>query len=268
MSAPRLEAAYGRSGLTLARLLPRARARHAGLLSSFVDLGRLAEGLALAGDDGALVVGDGGDATAVALLFEGRLVGANARGPSNQGPVSAGPGGESWGAPALAELARQFADGASLDVLGLDRRVAHALCGLSERPWRSGPPENFTGVSVSPDGLATLFWGGEPVASLAAGPTAPGTYPAPLRPAPMALPRPTGPWASARYALTLRGRDALNPITDAHARTRQALGRPGLDLLAQLGRGLTPLETGLAVAELEPLVSAILRDGLARHDGP
>lgn len=258
MSAPRLEPAHPRSDLTLARLAPRARARHAGLLATFVDLPRLAEHLALAGDDGVLAVGDGGEPAALALLLEGRLVAANARGAA----------GETWGAPALAELVRRFAEGASLDVHGLDRRTVHALCGLAERPWRAAPPENFTGVTVSADGAATLYWGAEALGSVSAGQTAPGTYPAPLRPPALALPRPVGPWASARYALTLRGRDALNPITDAHARARTALGRRGLELLERLGRGLTPLEAGGETAELEPLVSAILRDGLARHDGP
>ena len=96
-----------------------------------------------------------------------------------------------------------------------------------------------------------------------------GTYPSPVPMQRLNLPKSVGAWATARYALTLRGRDAVNPITDHYNRLRGTYGKPSLEVLAQLGRGKTPFEVAghlaLELAEIEVTVTAFMREGLLRR---
>ncbi|HWG83900.1 MAG TPA: hypothetical protein VNT60_00355, partial [Deinococcales bacterium] len=206
------------------------------------------------------VEGEAGRAAAVGVLFEGRIV--NAASTTDAATL--------WGQSALADLQRRYAAGLPLDLHELERPVAHALSGVAERLFHAQPADNFSGVQVRGDGDAVLLGAGRPLVVVAAGLSEPGTFPAPLRPPTLTLPGPVGAAAGARYSLTLRGRDAVNPITDVYQRVRSQHGREGIDLLQQLARGLAPTDAaglnGQDLPAVEKVVEAFLREGLLRRE--
>jgi hypothetical protein len=251
-----LERAYPDATLPLARLLPDGERVVRGLHASFAALDRLCVHLESLELDGALVLRQEDGVVAMTLLFEGHLVSANASKLEEH----------LWGDAALLELTLGFASGGTLEVLKLGRDVIHALSGVQERAWKVQPGDGFTGVRGLNNGFAALHFEGRSLGRIHTGTRESGSYPAPLRPARLTLPRIIGAWASERYTFTLRGRDAVNPITDQYNRARATHGKPNVDVLAQLGRGKTPLEVAQTlerdVAGLEGVIEAFLREGL------
>lgn len=76
-------------------------------------------------------------------------------------------------------------------------------------------------------------------------------------------------WERQRYQLTLRGRDALNPMTEVALEFRRSFGREGRRLLEQLERGTT-LEVvaqvlALELSELKPWLGRLEQEGLVRR---
>ena len=262
MSLEILPSAAPHSDLVLARVAPRGKAAVSGLRSSFADITALAAHLERERFDGYLLEHDGDVVSSMALVFEGHLVSASALGDK----------GTLWAAAALAQLVQRYAAGATLQVRSLERPFVHALSGLGERSWKVQPGDGFTGVRAETGGQVTLHHDGQTVAHLHVPHLEPGAFPAPLRPNRLSLPKPVGPWASERYALTLRGRDATNPITPHYQRLRATHGKQSLDILVQLGRGKTPIEVAQTVerdvSDLEDLVLMLVREGLLsrRHD--
>jgi hypothetical protein len=248
---PVLERAYGKTTLPLLAALPNGERVITGLRSAFAELAKLCTTLEREDFDGALVLED-----TVALLFEGRIVNSCALRDEDV----------LWGDPALMEFSKRFTSGAVLEVVQLPRTVTHALSGLQERPWRVQPSEGFTGARATGNGWLALYTDGEAFGRVQIGTRENGTYPAPLRPKELILPRVIGAWASDRYTLTLRGRDAVNPITDTYNRARAAHGKPALEVLTLLGRGKTPLEIATTLdkdpTSLEPVVEVFIREGL------
>jgi hypothetical protein len=256
---PTLERAYAGVTLPLARVLPGGAFTGRGLLNAFAALDRLCLHLIAQEHDGALALLEDSALTAVALLFEGHLVSANAERA----------GETTWGDAALLALMQGYVSGGTLEVLKLERRVVHALSGVGERAWKVQGGEDFSGVRALGNGYATLHFEGEVLGRIQTGARETGAYPAVLRPVRLNLPRIIGAWASERYAFTLRGRDAVNPITDQYNRARATHGKPNVEVLAQLGRGKTPLEVAQTlerdVAGLEGIIEAFLREGLLTH---
>ncbi|NJK45557.1 MAG: hypothetical protein HC933_15935 [Pleurocapsa sp. SU_196_0] len=113
---------------------------------------------------------------------------------------------------------------------------------MQERAWKVQPGMGSRGFAGLNNGFAALHFEGRSLGRIHTGTRESGSYPAPLRPTRLTLPRIIGAWASERYTFTLRGRDAVNPITDQYNRARATHGKPNVDVLAQLGRGKTPLE--------------------------
>ncbi len=251
-----LERAYPDAELPLVRVLPDGERVMRGLHGSFVALDRLCTHLETLELDGALTMHLEGNLVAVALLFEGHLVNANAVKTSEQ----------LWGDPALLELTLAFTSGGIAEVIRLGRPVVHALSGVQERAWKVQPGEGFTGTRGLNNGFTSLHFDGAALGKIYTGTRESGAYPAPLRPVVLTLPRIIGAWASERYTFTLRGRDAVNPITDQYNRARATHGKPNVEVLAQLGRGKTPLEVAQTlerdVAGLEGVIEAFLREGL------
>ncbi len=251
-----LERAYPLAALPLARLLPNGAYSQRGLQHGFSALDRLCVHLDGAAHDGALVLLEGSEVRAVALVFEGHLVSANAL--KGEEVV--------WGDAALLALTQGFMATSVLEVLHLERNVVHALTGVQEKAWKVQGGEDFTGVRSSGNGFATLHFDGAALGRIQTGARENGSFPAPLRPARLSLPRIVGAWASERYVFSLRGRDSVNPITDQYNRARATHGKPNVEVLAQLGRGKTPLEVALTlerdVAGLEGIIEAFLREGL------
>jgi hypothetical protein len=250
---PVLERANGKTTLPLLAALPNGERVITGLRSAFAELAKLCAMLERENFDGALVLED-----AVALLFEGRIVNACAVRNEDENVL--------WGDPALMEFSKRFTSGATLEVIQLTRAVTHALSGLQERPWRVQPSEGFTGARATGNGWLALYTEGEAFGRIQIGTRENGAYPAALRPKELILPRVIGAWASDRYTLTLRGRDAVNPITDTYNRARAAHGKPALEVLTLLGRGKTPLEIAMTLEKdpttLEPIVEVFVREGL------
>ena len=251
-----LERAYPLAALPLARLLPSGAYPQRGLQHTFAALDRLCVHLEATSHDGALVLLEDAQVYAVALVFEGHLVSANAL--RNDEVV--------WGDAALLALTQGFMGAGVLDVLQLERGVVHALSGVQEKAWKVQGGEDFTGVRSGGNGFATLHFDGAVLGRIQSGTKESGSFPAPLRPARLSLPRIVGAWASERYVFSLRGRDSVNPITDQYNRARATHGKPNVEVLAQLGRGKTPLEVALTlerdVAGLEGIIEAFLREGL------
>ena len=193
---------------------------------------------------------------ALPIFFEGHLVSANA--VKSDEIV--------WGDAALLALTQGFMGTGVLEVLQLERSVVHALSGVQDRAWKVQGGEDFTGVRSAGNGFATLHVDGTALGRIQTGVRESGAYPAPLRPTRLNLPRIVGAWASERYVFSLRGRDSVNPITDQYNRARATHGKPNVEVLAQLGRGKTPLEVALTlerdVAGLEGIIEAFLREGL------
>ena len=248
-------AAYPGGQLVLSSMTPRGLRRAAGLRAAFCDLRQLRDYLRREVFDGYLsVLDDDGQPDAHAVFFEGRAV--NAAAVQGQGCV--------WGRAALGEMSRRYAAGQCLDLFDLDRVIVHPLAGVGERAWRSSPPENFTGARVNRDGVE-LWRAGELVAVVNANHLEPGLYPAPLRPPELEWPRSVGPWAATMYTATLRGRDALNPITETNQRLRAE--NPDapvvLRLLLELGTaGRVAERMGRDVLDLETLVLSFVGQGL------
>ncbi len=252
--------AFEGAELLLGRATPRGEARITGLTAAFADLNGLAKYLEQQGLDGYLaLVNSDAQPEAMALVFEGGLIGANALGES----------GPAWGEGALNLMTHRYAQDGTLGFFKLERSLVHALSGLGGRVLKVQPGDFFTGVRAHGDGRITLLAEGAVIGRLNAGLRENGTYPAALRPARLVLPRVLGAWATERYTFTLRGRDAINPITDQYNRARAAHGKMALELLARLGRGQTPLESAATlerdVTELEPLVETFLREGWLRR---
>jgi hypothetical protein len=245
-----LDRAYPEATLPLLSVLPLGERVWQSLHASFAELPKLAQHLDKTNFDGALVLPE-----AVALVFEGKIVNACAQ------------RGEDlfWGDVGLLEFSRRYSTGTPLEGLVLERAVCHALSGLQDRPWRVNPTDGFTGARVSA-GYMVFLQDGNPLGRVHIGGRENGAYPAALRPKPLTLPRMIGAWASERYVLTLRGRDAVNPITDTYNRARAAHGKPALEVLTLLGRGKTPLEVAVALEKdagsFEAMVEIFIREGL------
>ncbi len=239
----------------LARFLPRGRPAYWGLSASFCDLHAFLRHLHNTSWYGYLHASLG-DQGAHVLVFEGRAVAA----------ASA----QHTGELALADLLSVFEAGAPLSAYALDPGLAHALSGVGSRAWKFNLTEDFTGLHADTGG-ASFYVRGQVVATMPATLPYEGAFPAPLRPQTLILPKSLAGWAHHNYALTLRGKDSLNPIMALHQHFRAQFGVTGLALLRALSENLTPAEYALrsdaGLHELEPLLEDLLRQGYVKAGG-
>jgi hypothetical protein len=211
---------------------------------------------------GALVA-RAGDGTALAVLVDGRVAAASAHRPRSAGGTIAD------GIDALRAIARFAAeDDSSLELLPLDPTTAAAVAGYAARHTRSGPDAPASGLTVDAEGVA-LVVRGEPVLRVTAAPQRRGPFALIDDPgAQLKLPDETPGWEARRYALTLRGRDALNPMTDRWMRFRHAFGPRGQKVLEAFGEGATIEELAIAhgveLSELQRWVKQWGDEGLVR----
>ena len=237
----------------LTRFLPQSPAIHAGLNVQFCDLHAFLKYLHACVWSGYLHVKLGDDSAAV-LVYEGRAV--TAASPS------------ATGEQAFGELIHVYEQGASLSAHPLPPTCAHVLSGVGSRAWKFNLTATFTGLHATPQG-ATLYSRGEVIATMPVALPYEGAFPAPLRPQTLILPSSLAGWAHRPYTLMLRGREALNPILDAHAAFRAGHGAAGLALLKAVQAHLTPAEYAtredLALHDLEALFQSLLRAGYIRE---
>jgi len=214
------------------------------------DLGGLHRRLEHAGWSGIERIGDG-----AALWHDGRLVAARV--------------GKAADVEAVRALRRAAAEeSAEIALDPLDGRSAAALHGLAELQRGEGMPS----AGLVAEAQRTVFVSrGEPDLAVAGGCGASGTFVATdrLASAPIRLPDEPAGWESYRYALTLRGRDALNPMTDLWWRFESQYGPGGRALLEAVGKG-DPLDqvaraTGTEFDEVRKVVERWEGDGVVRR---
>ncbi|GAA0522048.1 hypothetical protein [Deinococcus depolymerans] len=237
----------------LARFLPHAPPTHTGLTQHFCDLHAFLKYLHEQAWFGYLHA-TLGEHSAFVLLFEGRTVTAAAA--------------SATGEQALGELLNLYEQGAALSAHPLPPTLAHVLSGIGSRAWKFNLTEDFTGLHARPTG-AIYYLRGEIVATMPATLPYEGAFPAPLRPQTLILPRSLAGWAHHHYAMTLRGRDALNAITGLHQTFRAQHGPAGLAFLRALGERLSPAEYALrsdvALHDMEPMVQDFIKNGYVRE---
>jgi hypothetical protein len=274
---PRLPSVAPDADLGPARALPRL-APGTRVLAGLDDVKPLLARLGQAGWHGALL-GRSPLGTAMALLLEGRVVAASGR----RG------GGALERQDALRLLQRMAHDDEpdALQLVPLEPRSAAALAGFALAQRYLGEPQQHTGIVAAVDGF-TFVHRGEPYLELrgtgadpdlddalhvgldAAEPLRFGALDEPSLPA-VPLPEEPPGWEAQHYVLTLRGRDALNPMTDLWMRFRTTYGAPGQRLLEVLSDGATlevvadALDTPLE--ELRPWLQRLETEGLVRTGG-
>jgi hypothetical protein len=250
---PELTAMFPSGAPFLARFLPQVPATVLGLNASFCNLHDFLRHLHDLGWYGYLHAFIG-DQAAFVLVYEGRTVAAAS--------IS------STGEQALGELLHLYEQGAPLSAYALPPHLAHILSGVGSRAWKFNLTEDFTGLHARPRG-AIFYSRGEIVATMPATLPYEGAFPAPLRPQTLILPRSLAGWAHGQYGLTLRGKDALNAITNVHQNFRSQYGALGLAFLRALSEKLSPAEyamrSDVALHDLEPLLQEFLRTGVVKE---
>jgi hypothetical protein len=260
---PRLPGAVPACELDVTQALPRF-VSGVRLLPGVSDVKPLLGKLGEVGWHGALL-GHSGVGSAVALLLDGRVVAASGhRGGADLARQDA--------VRLLQRLAHENEPDA-LQLVPLEPRSAAALAGYALGHLHEGNEQHHTGIATGPDGV-TFHYRGEPYLAIAgrAGEHVGQRFAALEEPAAPAVPLPDEPpgWEAQRYVLTLRGRDALNPMTELWMRFRATYGAPGQHLLEVLADGAalesvaTALETPLE--ELRPWLQKLEGEGLVRVD--
>ena len=139
------------------------------------------------------------------------------------------------------------------------------------RPAGAEPAASFDGIEITEsgftfhrDGEAYLMVEGEPVGTLRRHATIPEDAPLPE----LHLPDDPPGWEERRFTLTLRGEDALNPMTQLAMQFSERYGDSGRKILGALEEGLTIEQTanelGLDLEELKPWLRRLEEEGLVR----
>lgn len=199
----------------------------------------------------------------IVLLYKGRLQAA-AHGRENRVVSSA---------QALRNMYRETLPdaGGRLALHKLEPALVAALAGLAqERSPRAAAAElgTFTGIEVGKRGYL-FYTAGRPYLLIEAqtiGP--PRLYEAQLASEALELPdKPTG-WERRAYRLTLRGHDALNPMTDLYLNFTSRYGPASLQLLREVRAAAPTAELadrlGLDEEALRVLVEGLESNGLIR----
>jgi hypothetical protein len=257
---PRLPSFASASSIAAIRALP-LLAPPQPLITGATDLKSLLPRLRGARFSGALVGSD--DATAaLAVLVDGRVAAARGqRGATALERVD--------GLRALQRLAFET-DHASLTLAPLETRTAAALAGLALAIEFDGDERQHTGIVLCDEG-ARFVQRGEPYLTVVGEAAAEELRFAAVdvaRVADLHLPDEPVGWETQRYVLTLRGRDALNPMTELWMRFRAVHGAPGQRLLEIVAGGAT-LEAvagalGVELDELRPWLKKLEDEGLVR----
>jgi hypothetical protein len=257
---PRLPSFAATSPVSALRALP-ALGSETRLEGAFVDFRALLAHLQGRGFSGALMV-RASPQEGLVLLYRGAL----------QAAVYSSEGRLVAGTRALRHMYRQCLEGGGgqIALQRLDPKLAAALSGLALgcAVNAAGPElKSFSGVEVSRHGY--LVYEAGQVFLVVEAPTLgpPRLYAAAAGLPSLDLPeRPTG-WEKRDYRLTLRGRDALNPMTDLYLSLPGRVPQ-GRALLKQLELGVPTAELAgrlrLEEEALKELLETLQADGLIR----
>lgn len=145
---------------------------------------------------------------------------------------------------------------------------------LNLRQSHEAEPDTFSGLELTP-GAVRYYRAGKPYLQLAethpsgADQSTSGFFSVCARPPNLKLPTEPSDWEQRRYGLTLRGRDALNPMTELAMRFRGEFGYTGQRTL-ELFRQDPSLEVAAGDLDLEPgelktTVERLEADGFIRR---
>ena len=156
-----------------------------------------------------------------------------------------------------------------IDWRGLDEGILSNLFGLAQ--GRSAQPGD-AGIASSEEGYSYLERGQVRFRVAAELSGRSGFYPPQPLLSELSLPEEPLGWETRVYYLTLRGRDALNPITELAMRLVETYGKRGKLLLEHLrergDKGASPQALaaafGLTLDDLQAQLSALEQDGLLR----
>jgi hypothetical protein len=154
----------------------------------------------------------------------------------------------------------------------LDPDLVRTLLGLAlERRMGSGDPSSFTGVSAGEGGYTFYCRGLAYLHVSAELPGAGGRF-GQLETVPdLDLPDDPPGWERRRFDLTLRGRDALNPMTELSMEFGDSYGQGGRRVLEAVRRGLSIEDTAarleMDLQALKPWLERLESDGLIRLRG-
>ena len=272
-SLPQFGGYLPQSSAPFLRALPALGARE--LHAHDTDLRALVTRLAWERFTGTLAVRQTGQA-GVMLFFSGRIGAAfyeDAR-ENTQGMNT------SWGSHALraalglsdpffAQPVQGDGERVWLELRALPPLVSASLLGLAqeqdEGEQRSGLEVSGAGYTYYNAGLPYLF-----VARAEGAPRdlAPGFYTPAYSTPSLSLPSEPPGWEEQRYYLTLRGRDALNPMTELAMRFEREFGRAGRQTLTQLARRSTVADVARSLSvepsDLKPQVERLEAESLIR----
>lgn len=255
---PQLASMYPESALPAMRALP-ALGPAQGLFPGLFDLRALVAWARREGLNAALTV-HSNEEQGIALFFEGRIAAALFE---RDGFV--------WErSDALRAIYRFSLEPGrpSMQLQRLEPEVAGSLLGLaSGRRAGSAEVTSFTGLSAG-EGGCTFYCSGRPFLYLAAEFPAGGRF-TPLETVPdLDLPDDPPGWERRRFDLTLRGRDALNPMTELSMRFGDNYGERGRQVLEAVKRGHSIEEAarglGMDLQALKPWLERLESDGLIR----
>jgi len=229
------------SPLTLGRLLPAGKAAYLGLRSKFCDLRSFFAELQEREWSGHLYTTVEGWRAHV-LMLEGKAVAAACR--------------EDEGELALSSVQDMWNAGATLSGFRLEAEIVRTLSGVRGPALPEAPPSGFSGVWMS--STQTELWlEGRAVGRMLLPSSEHGIYPMPGEPRTIALSEPLPRSLLIPHTLTLRGRDALSPITHTYASLRRELGHVAIGLLEHIRDG-KPLSEYLQAQNLAPAEAVVL----------
>ena len=129
-------------------------------------------------------------------------------------------------------------------------------------------PTSFSGLEGSEQGY-TFVRQGVAVLRVAAVRAQDGRYPLCQTPPGLQLPDEPAGFEYRRYLLTLRGKDALNPMSEVSSQFRHAYGNGGKRVLEQLKQGFTvesvSQHLGVELSAFKPQLDALETEGFIRH---
>ncbi|MBX3143697.1 MAG: hypothetical protein KF813_08075 [Trueperaceae bacterium] len=262
---PELPGRAPESGSALLRALPRLSPGQR-LPAGAVELSRLVEALSERSFTGVLSFERQGE-SAAAVFLEGSIRAAvHERGGRVLGRVEA--------LRMLQKLGREAKDGV-MTLEPLDTLIAEPLVALALDNHAPEGAEPFTGVDVDDRGYRFVRNGSVflcvPSQPLHSGQRYSLPSQAQTQATELALPSEPPGWEDRRYTLTLRGKDALNPMTELNMTFSNDHGEVGKAVLETLGNGATLEQAAqdltLDLSELKPWLDRLEGAGLIRARG-
>ena len=254
-STPQLVSRYPRSGVGVCRALPDLEPTLT-LTADLIELRSLLQQLVSRGFSGAVSL-DAPEGHALLLIMDGNVSAAQYEsGAQIRSDLDA----------LRAAQRLCLKPDTKLALHPLPEPIASALVGLALELAPSEPDGPLTGIQVDESGYTYLVndtpYLHIPIELLGVA----GRYSANPSPIPLRLPDEPPGWESRRYALTLRGRDALNPMTELAMTFRQTYGTIGRSVLKEVSgrRSVEEIARNLRIdmGELGPWLERLAKDGL------